>query len=175
MNAPSLNYITQEGGLVGKKDLAAVVAELKAVEALNGKITPKLVVAAARRNRNSILRKFIDLDNVQESAMKWWLAQARAVIQSVYVYVIDDGTTLEPTRAWVSVADVSANSRKLDFTYVPIEQALSDDRYKEQLLRSAMLEIKSWQEKYKVLVSYSEIFSKLNGAITRSLKKRRKK
>ena len=170
----SLGYQVQENGLVSKKDIPAVAAELDVVKARYGRMTPKLVVQHAQKNPRSILCKYLDLDNVTESAMKWWLSQARDVIRSVWVYVVEE-PKLPPTRRWVSVAEISENQRKLDYCYVHVEEALTDDRHREQLLNAALTEIAAWKAKYAVLVKWSKVIADISGGIDKTLKKHRRK
>lgn len=160
--------------VVAAKDVPAVQAELEAIEKHHGKLTAKLVVAHGRRNPDSILRKYIDFEKIEESAMKWWLQQAREVIRSIYVYVVEQ-PDLKPVRGWVNIVEPRADQRKLEYAYVPVQQALSDNRLTEQLLNKAIAEIEQWRERYKTLVAYSKIFAKVHADVDRSLKKHRKK
>jgi hypothetical protein len=159
---------------VSQKDIPAVQAELEAIEKRYHRLTAKLVVAHGRRHPKSILCKYIDFDNVEESAMQWWLQQAREVIRSIYVY-LPEQPTLPAIRGWVNVVEPREDQRKLEFSYVPAQRALSNNRLTEQLLKKAVAEIEQWQQKYRTLVAYSKIFARIHGDVTHSLKKHRKK
>lgn len=161
---------TGPNSVVRRKDLPVVQAALEEIERRNGKLTPKLVVEEVRRNPKSVLAQYFD--NPTEAAMNWWIEQARSVIQSVYVYVEEQ--KIEPTRKWSSVTVTTPQKKGPQYVYMDTFAALSDDRFREQQLHTALAEIETWQRKYATLRKYCKLIDRLSTGIYRALKHRKK-
>lgn len=81
----------------------AQIAAIKSLEDRHGRVTPRQVVAAARRKDSPLHRLFNW--NVRDAADKWWLHRARIILGAVQLQVT---TTQHETRVPAYVVDMDA-------------------------------------------------------------------
>lgn len=134
---------TGNGGIM-RRTLS--LAEMRALDALvkkakPGRLLPEQVVKAAREKDHPLHRRF-DW-NVKKAAMRWWLEQARDVIQ-VYVTSIDGDP--RPVRALVSVATATG-----DDGYLPIREALNSAETLAELRRMFARDLNGVLKRYEYL------------------------
>jgi len=131
--------------------------ELENIEKNFGVIDPPLIVDQARPP-NAVLHKCFEWkDGI--AAEKWREQQARTLIgQIVRVQVLPQ----EPeVRAFVSVTYTTpANEEKRK--YVTIENAMSDADFTQQTIQNALSELKYFEQKYKHLQIFSQLFQTIN-------------
>ena len=74
---------------------------------------------------------------------------------------------MPPTRWVTSIIKKRPEKRGVSYEYVETLEAVQDDRYREQVIATALAEIKAWTAKYKTLMAYSKVVQKLGKAIFR--------
>lgn len=134
-----------------------VVGALEAIEARDGKLTPEAVLEEAVR-RDSPLHDHFEWDD-GEAAKRWRLEQARSLIASVRVTIIE-GRRRPPYRAFVHVPAEQPH-------YASSHLAMSNADKRSLILSHALAELRSFQKRYDELFELADIF----GAIRRTLEK----
>lgn len=89
----------------------AQIAAIKALENTRGQIAPRQVVAAAR-NKRSPLHALFDWD-VGTSAEKWWLHQARVILNAVTIQVTTEEFSYKASAYMVDTAVVGQGYRSV--------------------------------------------------------------
>lgn len=127
------------------------------------------------RRENGTLNKFILLDssrdkdallhgcfewNDSKAAEAYRLDQAQHFISNI-VCVMAESEEKEPMqfRAFVNVAD-QAHSEKGSF--VPIVEALSQEGYRQIVLKNALSELKTFKEKYSQFKELAKVFTAID-------------
>ena len=111
-----------------------------------GALTPKAVVDASRRSSAPLHDYFEWRDDV--AAEKYREVQAKEIIRSVELVI--EGS--EPTRAFVSVT-VEGGER----SYVNVEAALSMQQTRDEVLATALSELRAFERKYNTLAELAEV------------------
>lgn len=93
-----------------------------------------------------------------KAAEKYRLEQATNMIRSVVVKIVVDGGEPVTTRAFVNV------SEKLHAkgTFVSIQTALEQKDYRQNILRSALFELQTFQRKYSIYQELAGVFSAIH-------------
>ncbi len=137
-------------------DAQAVGEELEAISNKHGTLNAHVVVKAAER-KSSPLHSCFTWDDAS-AAEKHRLHEARMLIGSVMVVTqhVD-----EPVRAFHSVKVTTSNGDDdtSERSYIPLDIALSDDGYRQQLLEQAARDLNSWRRKYGELQELYKFFS----------------
>lgn len=133
-------------------DAAAVGTHLEVLRAEGkGELTPDAVVADAR-NPNSPLHSHFEWDN-GKAAEQHRLAQARRLIRAVVVtYVMSDHPAVR-TRAYTHIHEGETSH------YRSTDQALSQKRTREMVLRRAWDELRQWRRRYRDLNELARVFA----------------
>lgn len=118
--------------------------ELERIYREQGTLEPSVVVEQSRPKRAPLHSVFEWDDEV--AAEKWREQQARVVIASVMV--VDEKTNEPFTRAFVHVSD----------DYRPLSIVLEDRDMTEELLDSALRELRTFERKYNDLVQLAPVF-----------------
>jgi hypothetical protein len=130
-----------------------------------GRLTPKLVVTAAKR-KSSPLHSLFDWDDT-EAAKKWRLEQASCLIRRIKVTYHKSDDVSVRVRAFVNVDD-DAKDRDQDTKkpaagiYVPFETALAVESYREQLMQQCRRDVETFRRKYAALSEVAAIIDAMN-------------
>jgi hypothetical protein len=130
-----------------------------------GRLTPKLVVTAAKR-KSSPLHSLFDWDDT-EAAKKWRLEQASCLIRRIKVTYHKSDDVSVRVRAFVNVDD-DAKGRDEDTKkpaagiYVPFETALAVESYREQLMQQCKRDVETFRRKYAALSEVAAIIDAMN-------------
>jgi len=130
-----------------KKDLYR--EELEKIRVRDGMIRPEVVVEDARAKDHPMHSAF-EWDN-KKCGEYWRVHQARMLINTIMVEVMDVGMS-----AYEVVIPVEDKGRK---GYYSVEQIMSDDELRKQVLRNALKLIKYWRGKY---MQYKELEGIIN-------------
>ena len=96
--------------------------------------------------------------NDSKAANAHRLAQARHLINHIEVQVYRE-EELDTQPAYLSVVVTPATEEtKEERSYVPLEDALTNEEYRSQVVASALKEIKYWKNRYKDIKEFTEIF-----------------
>jgi len=125
-----------------------------------GLVTPEAVVTDARPKRSPLHDHFEWEDS--EAAKKYRLDQARELLRSIVVRIDDRRLPDKSVRAFVHVeVPDNGESRR---GYMGVREALSNKELRAQVLRCALGELKSWQERYRELREFGDVFEAIEEA-----------
>lgn len=148
-------YRWKEGARMAA-DAAKVGPELERIRIRhNGRLEPDWVVHEAKAEASPLHPLFEWNDTI--AAQNYRVDQARGVIRSIEV-VIEDRPEQKPVRAFVSVV------RENDRTYTSVQDAMSDPKLREQVLRAALAELEAWRRRYAELVELANVFAAIDEA-----------
>lgn len=153
-----MKYKAKSGASFGDDRAQIYGKELEKIEKKFGLVTPKIVVQEAK-NRKSPLHDYFDWDT-KNAAEKYWLVQARTLINHIEITVTMNGEEQE-VRAYLNVTSTETNGNT-EQVYVTVEKALTDEEYKKQVLETAIREIEYWKYKYSQYKELSEIFDAIS-------------
>jgi hypothetical protein len=142
-----------------------VYDELNAIMNKHGHLTPTIVVTAAK-DKKSPLHKHFEWNDTKAAA-KYRLWQARQLIMSVEV-IVRTANGDEKVRGFLNVGREGGKNARF---YIPLQQAVSNAKYKQELLKCALMEIEYWRKQYAVLSSLRPIFKVVDSFV----KNRRRK
>lgn len=131
-------------GLYGT-DAQTVGNELERIYAEQGTLEPSVVVEQSKPE-HAPLHDLFEWDD-EIAAEKWREQQARVVIANVMM--VDESTDEAFTRAFVHVSD----------DYRPLSVVLEDRDMTEELLDSALRELRTFERKYNDLVQLAPVFN----------------
>lgn len=137
-----------------------IVRELTRIAERNGGILRPDDVVEAARSPQSVLHSHFDWDD-SDAAHKWRIHQARNLINVVVSCVGDAKQT--PMRVFVSLT----SDRVPGGGYRLMTHVLSDRELREQMLKDALLELQTFETKYKSLMELARVF-----AAARSVRRR---
>lgn len=127
----------------------AILAELEAIEARHGIVTPQAVVEFAR-DKNTALHNRFEWDD-SEAAAKYRLEQARQILRVTVKYVGD--VEKRPITAYCSLS----SDRYSGGGYRSTIRVLDDAERRAELLEQAKHEARQWAERYKELSELARI------------------
>ena len=137
-------------------DAQAVGEELEAISNKHGTLNPHVVVKSAER-KSSPLHECFTWDDAS-AAEKHRLHEARMLIGAVMVVTqhVD-----EPVRAFhsVKVTTSDGGDDTSERSYVPLDIALDNDEYRQQILEQAARDLNTWRKKYGELRELHKFFS----------------
>ena len=137
---------------------AQVVGEALAhIEGRDGTLTPDAVVASAE-SAKSPLHQYFDW-NDSEAAKKYRLHQARQLISSVRVTIIDETPLKTPLQAFVHFADTREQN------YQNLASVLSDDAKRRRLLEQGVRDLNAWRRRYQELSEFAQVFVEVDRAL----------
>lgn len=121
---------------------------LEVIREKKGNIEPEYVVAAAKSRRHVLHKCFEWRDD--EAAKQFRLGQARTLIRSVRVVMVDGPK--EPVRVY-GTTRVEATDRKKDtkLAYERIDLQMADPDQRPQVIQRALNELLAVQRKYRAL------------------------
>ena len=148
------DYEYREGWRPGV-DANTVGAVMEQIEDKYGSITSERFLEASRAEDSPTHGVFEWDDGI--AAEKYRLHQASRTICAVRVIVRNEtGTKIpeKPPRAFVNIVDDDSKKGQ----YVNVSDAMSNEDTRQAVLKRAMRELKSFQEKYSALSELAEVF-----------------
>lgn len=117
-------------------------------------LDPEVVVEYARDPKTALHQRFTWDDT--EAAHQYRLHQARTVIHSIV-----EKETIEDRVVEVQTY-VSLPSDRGEYGYRPLQRVMTDEVLREELLRTAKLELKNMRDKYAKLTELAQIFEAID-------------
>jgi hypothetical protein len=131
-------------------------------EANDGHLHPEQVVDFARRNRRSSLHAEFEWDDTA-AAHQFRLEQARQIIRlNIRIVPTENGDVTVPM--YVSLV----SDRKSGGGYRALEDVMSDDALREELLGQALDEFNRVRRKYQTLQELAPVFTALDRVARRT-------
>lgn len=136
--------VARPGTRWSKASIGTVTRQFRAIRKANaGRLTAELVVAAASDPSNPLHRFFEWDDDV--AAEQFRLAQARALIRSVYVIVEEPGKPpTRPARAYVVVTGTDG-----DAYYESTVKVMKSPAFTAEVMARAKAEMEGWIDRYE--------------------------
>lgn len=139
--------------------------ELEQIRLANGGlIRPADVVDYARTHKKSALHSEFDWNN-KSAAEKYRIVQARRMIQ---VHITVEPRTQQKVRAFVSLPQDRATSGG---GYRDVDDVLSDEEMRQQLLSDALASLAAYRRKYAILEELHRVFSEIDAFVEQSQSK----
>ena len=130
------------------------IQELQALQAKhNGFLRPKVVVDHARSPKSE-LHRYFDWDD-SSAAEKYRLEQARGLIRVVVSMNVD---VQKEVRVFVSLT----TDRHEEGGYRELSNVIDDDDLRRILLRDALQELRTLQNKYRTLTELASVFKAID-------------
>lgn len=123
--------------------------QLTRIYEANGKLTPQIVVDAARSAEHPLHSRFEWNDQV--AGEQYRKTQAGELIRSVKVEWVDGAAVTEPIRAFHSITRADGTS------YEPIERVAQDDFARTLLLRQAERDWRALYRRYAHLAEFLDL------------------
>ncbi len=142
--------LKQQRNLPVKAQVLGEVLE-KIREANGGELSAKLVVESATPKKSPLHRCF-EWDN-KTAADLYREDQARYIIRSIVIVEDEKEGAIGPIRAFVSVVQDDKQF------YTSVLYAMSDVELREQVLKKAWKELRSWRERYNEFKELAKVFS----------------
>ena len=142
-SAPKIKARVHGFNVIKKGDAAKVARELTRLAKQTGTLTPQQVLNAAK-SRASVLHKYIDW-NDRSAAEKYRLHQARQILGSIEIEIIDENGKAKPVRAFHHVSDADNGPH-----YEMAQFAFRKQNVLSQLRARARVELSSWIERYAI-------------------------
>jgi len=146
-----------------QKERSAIQRELESLAKTPGGLTPQKVVAAARYKSNPMHKHFVWDDT--EAARRYREAQASALIRTIKIEIITPPRKTVTVRAFVNVREPGKDgtfSMRERGIYVPLQTALGNEIYKEQMMADAMRDMKAFRAKYSVLEKLTNVIEAMD-------------
>lgn len=139
--------------------------EIEKIERENGEVTSRSLVDAARPT-TSALHDLFEWDDTK-AAESYRIHQAGKVLCSLSIVCED---TPEPTtvRAYMNVADEADNPTRRTGSFINMQDAFSDKKKRDLILRVAIRELKELRKKYEVLTELAYVFEAIDRLEERS-------
>lgn len=134
---------------------------LRAILARDGKIDPEVVVKEATPE-DSPLHNHFEWDQ-DAAAEAYRLQQAEQLIRRVKVTITKPDNQNTVVRAFVNVRKKETDKKGF---YIDTQEALKNEFYREQVLKSAVREAKSFHDKYQGLDELSDILNSISGFLS---------
>jgi hypothetical protein len=156
-----IRYVFRDGPVIlpnGKNADAQVIGEALADLAAknDGRLTPRITVAAARR-RDHPLHPYFEWTD-RKAAEAWRLHQAGQLIRTIR---IEDEETQEPMIAFVSVVD-KPHGR----TYVTREAVVTRTDYQAETMRLAERDLAALERRYQELLGLCRALRSIRAQLT---------
>lgn len=117
----------------------------------DGLVTPGAVVERARDPESPLHDRFTWDDS--EAAERWRLEEARQLLRVFVVERPAEGA-FTPVRAFVSLS----TDRAAGGGYRTLQSVMNDEQLRAQMLRDALVELRSFEQKYRQLERLSPVF-----------------
>jgi hypothetical protein len=126
--------------------------QLEALQDEQGRLTPRMVVEAARPKNHPLHAAVFDR-GVREAAEEYYLDRARGLIRKVRLPFVRADQTLGSVPRWVSLSTAESPAR----AYQPVEVVADDPLLRAMLLRDAERDWRTLRARYEHLVEFFEI------------------
>lgn len=149
------------------KNIEADVA--KAAKANKGELTPRKLLAWAKRHKASAIHEAFEWDN-DAAAEAYRLEQARKVIR-LCVHVIEipaeESKINVKVRKYVSLSDERKEGG--DTVYRETEKVIDNTDWRETMLADAFSELAALRRKYSALSELSKVWTALDAAMAEAI------
>lgn len=143
-------YRFREGYFSNQKDAQRIGERLHELCAHNqGRVTPEIVVNDAEKNKTSVFRKYLEF-NDRKAAREWRIHQARTIISAIVVE--------NPVDRKKNMKEFVSIGVGKDKGYVPTMVAIQNEQMREEVLKTALRDMKTYETKYNWLEELAEIF-----------------
>lgn len=142
MSVVTKQFTAVKGSHLNDDQAQIVGEELDSIKTVCGQLTPEKVVSQAETD-TSRLHVFFDWDD-SSAADEYRLIQARHLLRSVEVYYEVEPENRTPIKAFYHIKDEDAGP-----SYVPLDEVLSNEDYRDQVVQKALKEMRSWAAKYR--------------------------
>lgn len=142
----------REGSRVSKADFEVIRKAVVDLSARPEGVRPEDLLEEAR-SAKSPLHKFFEWDN-DVAAEKYRIEQARKLIYTVTIRIIEDGHEPMRTNYAVRVVDIARGS-----VYRPIQDVMDNPAQRAQIVQRALLELQMWESRYESIVEFASIFA----------------
>ena len=139
-----------------KKKTAALVSTLEGLYAKRKVILASDLVKEAASAKHPLHGEF-EWDD-KKAGTKYRLNQARQLIASVRIRILDDGVQLEPTRAYVNIKPEENDALGLPARgYAPSLLAMGSTNHKMQVLQYAHSQLMGWKSRFGNLKEFAQV------------------
>ncbi len=146
---------------LNKKKTSVLVSTLEALYAKNKVIRPGDLLKELA-NKNHPLHDEIEW-NDGKAAAKYRLNQARQLISSVRIRIMDESAQFEPVRAFVNLRPEADDALGLTTRgYVPTLSAMGSMNHKQQVLAYAHSQLLSWKKRFGALKEFAQVVSAID-------------
>jgi len=147
-------YTPAKGAVFGNKKAQTYGECLNKLETKHGNLTPDLVIKEAKAKKSPIHDYFDWNDTSAARKHRKW--QARQLISTIKVEYIHDDRTIT-TKQFHNVTIERGES-----AYVSLQVAMTNIDYREQIINTALKEVKAWRARYKEYKELGDIFSAID-------------
>lgn len=164
------NWVQNDGtgtgqGLSGSSTAQQVGEIIEGIMTQKGYVKPSDIIEVAK-DPDNLLHKYFEWDN-GVAGNKWRESQARRLLATISIEVISpqrDGTVMS-TKAFANIKDGEVNEFGKNNRYVFIEEVFSKENYKQQMVDSALREIKYWRDRYKEFSQFTPIVKAIDKVV----------
>ena len=135
-----------------------LIDQLTKVEEQYGELTPKNTVDYARPAESPI-HKYFEWDDAR-AAEEHRIQQARSLIKRVYIYTEPDSKKEQYCVRYFH--SVSSDESEKDRKYVNYYKAMNDEQLRDQVLKNAFRDMKSFSNKYSQFSELSSVLYAMN-------------
>lgn len=148
--AVQVEFRAKEGRSLSQKAAEEIGPEIHALMEQSEKfeLTPQGFLDWVRSNPDSASHKHFDWNDT-EAARKWRVYQARNIINSVEVKVIDNRDSSDFVPAFVNVVTPKSDEGEATRAYSPFEVILNDPDKSQQVVEKALRDFMSWRKRYR--------------------------
>lgn len=167
----SKKYSYRNGALNRGVSAQTVGEVLDEIEERGDEITPETFLDASRSEDSPTHKIFTWDDSI--AAEKYRLHEAKSIINSLVVHIVPmeqevsevDVEVIEETKA---SAFVNVNPKRFGVKahYVPVETAMSNETFRNQVLENALAELNSFTNKYSKLTELAEVFTAISHVLS---------
>ena len=136
-----------------------VAKHIEHLEAQYGEVTSALFLDSAR-SEDSEMHGLFEWDDTK-AAENWRMEQARVIIASIRVNVVEEDMSPIKTRAYVQHEPRNSG-------YVSVGKALSDEDKRSKVIDQARKEASWFIEKYKAFEELAEVIDAMNGFLKKT-------
>ena len=156
-------------GHTGGIEPETAAAEVQAIYARQGTVTPEAVVEVARPS-DAPLHKAFEWDDAV-AAVAHRENQARNLLQKLTVsYRRTDGSMTPPTRYLVKlqarpeedIEDEALEAATQPHVYIPVRKVMEEEVLRRKYVREAYLSVASWRRRYRDIEAFASIFDAID-------------
>ena len=152
-------FAAADNGVLTDNQAQFVGPELLRIKREREVVKASIVVDTARP-QDALLHSFFTWDD-GKAAELYREDEARHLIRSVLIIKVGQ-EEIEPVRAFVSVRAVRGEKRFEGQGYITTLQAVSEPKYRDQVLEEARKELVGWRKRYVALKEFAAVFSAID-------------